>query len=672
MAGVTNVDGDARPRQIVRIQPSPASNLALDTSKVLALVGPFPYLEPAVPTTVTTSAALKRLDPLDYELQLIERLIYDAAPADQDVSNNPAAVVLVNAQPSTQASVTLVDSNGDASLVVSSRLWGAVGNRFTALVGDGTVRGKKYTFTAPSPLQSVVVDNVGGNDIIVLRYTGSQATTMAAAFDTTNGLRISYTKTAIALGTLSITDIAFDGRITFTPSVGAGVGESYTCTVTGVNKATNAADTETVTFTNADGTTPEATVKYWSSVTSIVFAATAGTPTFTIAGYSFDLPPVATGLSAGYPTAASLATRVNGYTGYTATTSSVTAASTLTTLMDETASATIKAANVGLRADILAATTALAGISLVEVTRADNAALPPDNLTSARFLGGAIDGTETTDSWTAAFAALEDITATALHIWADTESAAYQALGLEHCNNQVKVGGHQRSMHVGATADESLTDLSTRRLAFNSAWVDLWFQEFQRTDQTGTEVWLAPKYLALVAAAMLCRMAPGTPLTYKRPKMTAVRCNANIIPAQDGNELINSGLCYALKRSDGTFIFERPVTTYGEADNVFYTEPGCVESFMMSNNALNFFIASRRAIGSANTKFSKLRFKSLVIQGLNKQVQSASQLIFAWGPDSLVITVDGGYYIANYDVEPIRGVNFIEFRPTPTTISVAA
>ena len=61
--------------------------------------------------------------------------------------------------------------------------------------------------------------------------------------------------------------------------------------------------------------------------TSILFAASAGTPTFSMAGYAFDLPPAASGYSAGYPRAKSLIDRVASFANFTAVSASPAAAS---------------------------------------------------------------------------------------------------------------------------------------------------------------------------------------------------------------------------------------------------------------------------------------------------------------------------------------------------------
>mgnify|MGYP003474793342 CR=1 FL=1 len=241
MAGVTTAYGNPEPRQINTPQVSSASQRSPDTGKRLALVGSFPYLDPSVVYTVTSSAALKSLNPADSTLKLLERLIYNCAPNEQQARNKPAEVHLVNALNSTAAVATLYDAQPQACLDFASKLFGSIGNRLTITVADGTAQGKKYTIAGPG-LPSEVYDNVGGANILTVNYTGSVATTMVMAYDQSTGLRISYTKTAIAVGTFTSTEMAYDGTITVTPSL-APVGGAFTATITGTSKTTAEAST---------------------------------------------------------------------------------------------------------------------------------------------------------------------------------------------------------------------------------------------------------------------------------------------------------------------------------------------------------------------------------------------------------------------------------------------
>lgn len=658
----TSVYGDPRPRQINSPQTSQTTQKAPDTGKHLALVGSFPFLDPDEVASVSNASSLLRLNPASTVLRLLERLIYNCAPNEPQAKTKPATVKLVNALSSTQAIGTLYDSVPAAALELASRLWGGIGNRITVVVAAGTSQGKKYTIAGPG-LSTEVYDNVGGDNVISVNYTGTEATTMVMAYDQTTGLRISYTKTAIAVGTYTPIEMAFDGIITITPS-GAPVGAVYTATVTGTNKTTGAVGaTSVLTWPDGGGAAAQDTDIPFSAVTSILFAATAGAPTFSIAGYAFDLTP-----GESYPTAKSFADRINLFPApadFAATIASVTAAGTDSALLDSFTSATIKSAEKSLTANVDQAVKRMAGSALLEVTRATGADGAPASGTT--LLSGGADGSETSQGYTDALALLE--TETVTHLWMDTDSTTYQALGFTHCVTMEGRGGLARQLWLGATANESLTTLRARRLNLNNKMPTLWFEEFQRTSPTGVATWYAPKYLALQGAALMCSMAPGEPLTYKRMNVLDFRCATTINPDQDGATLIQEGLCYVRTIAGYGIIAERPVTTYGVGDNVFYDEPGSVESFYMSTNDVHDAVRAARALGAANTRFTDKDYGSIVARRLNLQLSGTSRLIKNWDATSLTVTtVNGDWYRANYDVQPIQGVNFIETLPTATFV----
>lgn len=659
MAGLTTAYGNPVPRQLNTPQASSASQRTPDTGKRLALVGSFSYLDPSRVYTVSSSAALKALNPADSTLRLLERLIYNCAPNEPQARNKPAEVHLVNALNSTAAVATLYDAQPQACLDFESNLFGAIGNRLTITVADGTAQGKKYTVAGPN-LPTEVYDNVGGSNIITVNYTGTEATTMVMAYDQSTGLRISYTKTAIAVGTYTPVQMAFDGTITVTPSL-APVGGAFTVTINGISKTTGLVTSDILTWPDGGGGAAQVSDPF-SSVSSIVFATTVGAPTFSIAGYAFDLTP-----GADYPYASSFADRINQFTTqlFTATIGSTSAAGLNSALLDTFTSATIKSAAKSLTANVNAAVVAMAGSFLVTVTRATGADGAPANGTT--LMGGGTNGTESTQGYTDALALLasEDVT----HLWMDTDSATYQSEGLEHVVTMEGTGGKARQLWVGATANETLTQLRARVLAFNAKQVTLWYQEFNRTSPTGVATWYAPKYLALQEAALACAMAPGEPLTYKRSNVldyrSAATTNADTLQAT----LMQEGLCFVSFVQGLGNINIRPVTTYGVGDSVFFTEPGIVESYYMSTNDVHTAVTAARALGASNVRFSGADYASIVTRRLNLQLAGTSRLIVAWDASSLVIeVVNGDWYRATYDVQPIQGVNFIETLPTASFV----
>jgi hypothetical protein len=113
----------------------------------------------------------------------------------------------------------------------------------------------------------------------------------------------------------------------------------------------------------------------------------------------------------------------------------------------------------------------------------------------------------------------------------------------------------------------------------------------------------------------------------------------------------------------------RPVTTYGVGDSVYFTEPGCVESYYMSTNDVHTAVTAARALGANNVRFTSSDYQSIVERRLNLQLSGTSRLIKAWDASSLVIqTVNGDWYRATYNVQPIQGINFIETQPVAASV----
>ena len=666
---VTTYNGSAVPGQFNEPQDAGQTTIPVQTAKRLALVGEFPWLEPATIAEVSSESAMVQQSPSNDTLGLIARIVFDCAKNDAKVTRQPGAVLMVNALASTQASKVLQRSATNV-VTAAAREYGAVGNRVKIVVSDGTLTGKKYVITAPGwPTETR--DNVGFGNVATFNYTGSNASTMAMAFDTTNGLRISYTETGIALGTLAARDYPCDGTISVTPSVGAGSGQTYTVTITGTSKVDGTVGTAVLNWTNADGTDTHTTgagsstgIAQFSSVTSVLFAASSGTPTFSMAGYAFDLPPAASGYSAGYPRAKSLIDRVASFANFTAVSASPAAASIPTNLMDAFSSATIKAAAKSLTADLYALTSTVTS-AIVTFTRVSGATGAPTNATY--ILAGGADGSGNSTTWQAALDALDDETVNVL--WMDTDDASLQDLGAVKMTDRLEAGGKACQMHVGAAGGEALAALDARILALDRYTTNLWFQRLNRLDQFGVlRADLAPKYMALTWAAIQSQTAPGTPLTRIKPQVLDYSQASDVNPANNANTLIQHHLCF-VGRVNRQIVGVRPVTAYGAGDNRFYDEPGSVESFLMCCNDVQNGIAAVEAVGAADVIFTRASYRQLVQTRLNLQTQPSSRLINRWDPTSLRIDDEGDTLVAYANVQPIGARNFIVTRFTAVAVA---
>jgi len=670
---VTTYNGSAVPGQKNEPQSAGQATIPVQTAKRLGLVGLFPWLKPATPTEVSSEAAFAELSPSSDRCGMLARFVFQPAKNDPKVTRQPAGILLVNALGSSQASVMLQKS-GTNVVSASAREYGGVGNRGRLTVAAGTLSGKKYTVSLPGRATEVR-DNVTFGNVGTFNYTGSFFTTCSMAFDTTNGLRVSYTKTLIPVGTTSLAGMIVDGTITLTPSVSPASGETFTVTITGTNKVTSASGTAVFTWDNAAGTSARTSggtgttgIAQFSAVTSVDVVVSAGTPTFTASGYAFDLPPVASGSSAAYPTAKSLIDRVDAAVDFEATAGSPAAAAIPTAKLDAFSSATIKAAAKSLTADLFAMTEKLGNSAIVVLTRQSGATGAPDNGTYV--LAGGADGAATSDTWQAALDALDEERVNIL--WMDTDDATIHALGAAKMDTRLAAGGKGCILHLGATANEDLATLDARVLGLNRYTTVLWNQSVSRYDQFGQlQEELAPKYHALTWAALQAQVAPGTPLTRCQPNIVAYSQPASLNPASMADTLIQHHISFVGKLG-GIIVGIRPVTAYGVGDNFYYDEPGCVESFLMSVNDVHDGVTAVKAVGQADVIFTEASYRQLVQARLNQQLQPSSRLIRDWDPASLrIVDVPGGPLVAYWNEQPIAGRNWVVTRPTAVSVQAA-
>lgn len=650
---VSSLDGNPVPRVTVQVLDVGTASSSINSGKRLALVSPaFTFLEPATVTTVGNTAQMSALSPTDYTLGLYAKLIADCSP---DKRRDPVEIHLVNPRGDTsRAARTFDDSLGDDALTLSARLWGAIGNRITVAIAAGTNQGQKYTIAGPG-YATEVFDDVGGSPIATINYPNTgQATAVTMTFDQTNGLRITQTKSAIALGTYSPNStMSFDGTVTVTPSGAPGGGQTFTAAFTGLDADGDAA-TETLTFDSGGGGAAQTTTTVWSAVTSVVFAATAGTPTFTISGYAFDLDTTS------YPTATSLIERIDQSGGYTAVAGSASTASTDVDQLDDFASASIFNAAKNLTANLNAAYVALQASAIVEPSLPTGAGLAPANVSTINLLGGT-SGTADSTSWTDALTALKDVQCTWL--WLDSDSATIHDLGLDHIIETDALPGKARQMYVAAIANETFSQLSTRRIALASRSVCLSFQAGSRLDQNGSTITLTTPQVALMYAALECSVEVGCPLIQKRLRLITATQNSGIDVQNAQATLINAGLNFVALAAGSQWVIIAPIATYG-GNNVFFYEPSAVESLNVCVNDLAIYIAAEWAKDTRNTILTAALVKTWMTTRLNtmSNAPAIDKIIRRWNPASLTVQDTGTALIPTVEVEPILPVKFIKVR----------
>ena len=624
---------------------------------VLAVVADLPFLEDAVPASYSSQAALKRVDPSNDVLQRIAHLVYGAGGRDGRVKV-PSRVVLCNAQPVTQAQKILVDAASLQSLTLKSVLWGPLGNSVHVNVQAGTIATTRKLTVTRTGIPTWIEDNVTSGAVLTFNYTGASASAMSMAFDpVTTGLRISYTDAAIALGSFATADYPFDGTITVVPSA-APVASIYTALVSGTNKATGLADSETLTWPDGGGAGSKVTVKTWSAVSSILFSETgAVVPTFTINGRSFDLPV------ADYTTADAFVVRVAAFANFTATADSAEAAAIPSTELDAFVSASILAAAKSVRAETRACMAAFNRSGIVVATRADPGTAPPElssvlAVNSSYLAGGTSTSTGDSDV-TAALVALEAEDVNIVAMPGYTAATRHTALNL-HCATMAGSGQNERNGHVGTASSRSLATLKADVTALNSRHLNLWYQHFDVHDHKGVLRQLDPSWLALIAAATQGGTPACTPLTRKLPNVVAVYNATDFVTDQQASDIIKAGLSAVTTHRRNGLQFERSVTTYKTDDNPIYSEMSANESLNLSirdlRNALDIIVGEPGFVSTAP------RLQSLANARLRRQ---ANQNDLALIKSFASVTVEdlGAAFRVTYSMAAVEPVNFLIINP---------
>lgn len=655
----TEAYGSGVPRQINKLQPARQTSQPVPTGLHLALVGEFPTLDPARVYSVSTPTGLRALGPKDYHLGLVGELVFSPAINEPLATSKPASVKLVNALSSTAAAVTSVDADAANSLVFTSVKFGPVGNRSSATVSAATNKsatgGKKYVFASGDGV-SETWDDVGYGNVLTVNYSGTAATTMTLAY-ASDSVRVSYTKTSIAVGTYTPgAEMKFDGTITITPSA-APTGGAYTALVTGTAQD-GSAQSQTLTWPDSGGSAAQTTSGSYATVSSIVFGNTAGgSPTFTIAGYAYDLSV------ADCPKVSDVVELIGGHAYFTAT-GGVNATTLGTDKLDDFAAFTCKGADCSLTANVQAAIDKLAASAVYVVTRATGAGGKAPAVGTYIPTGGST-GSVSASTYETRLGLLLNKKVDIL--WADSADSAVHAKVLDHLNTCLSAGGKARLAHLGTASSSSLSTVTDAIDDLNSYAVgSFWCQDITRADQTGAAVTLEPKYLALVAAAVQCAMAIGEPMTHKRLTCTSYTQAATIDVDNNQNVLISLGLSFVAV-VDGTIQFVRPLTTYRVGDNSYLDEPGSVLSYFASINDIHDEFARVRAIGSANTRLTAKDAESICLSRLNKQ--KLAKTIKNFAPDSVLATpVGSDWYRIAFDVQPVSGINFLETQPALVTV----
>jgi hypothetical protein len=610
MPSKVNVNGVQSRRPGVRASvTAQRSNGVLSPTGRVVLLHTFPFLKKATVTEVRTRAALLDLAPWSRELADIAKVLYEPAN-DPRVVGAPNAVLLVSPSTTTQAQATLLDGAGNDAVVLKAKSWGPSGNRVQVAVAnnasDATLR--DITFTWDGLVESF--PRLGTGPVLSVYYDGAEATAVTLAASRVDGVRILQTKATIAIGTYNPDNMAWDGTITVTPSAGAASGETFTATVSGINRATGAPDTEVLTWDEAATTDPKTTTKAWSDVTSIVFAKSgATTVTFTVAAYAFDLTVD------DYANLGLVADRINAKSGdgYHASKLSSRVSAVPTDEVDTLAATTIfgSGSPKSLRADLWDTLLQLERSERVEATRvtttdADGTA-PPVAYATPVYLVGGTASTPVLADWEAALAALT--TKRINSMWCgSTDASVHDAIKTHLAGRVGSVGANAADAVVAAAAGETLAQVKTRSVALNTRHVALCGQKIRRRNAAGALVWFDPTYQALEVIGMQAATRVGVPQT--RKVSAASDISSTWDPNLDAEELLDAGILF-YEPFEGGIRVCAGVTTYRQTEHVPFMERSANASFnygqQLVADAWDVLIGDDNAVASRSTLLALAR-----------------------------------------------------------------
>ncbi len=624
----------------------------------MCVIGEFPWLQKATPAEYATLSAMRKVYPSSDELQLVAHLLGNAA--NDDRVKAPGTVYLVNAKPTAQAQLVLVDADGVSAITIKSKLWGAAGNKVLFKLIAGTTNPPQLTAQASRDGVTEDFIDVESGNIASFTYGETEATTMQLALDPIGKtLTITYTKTLIAAGVYTPTKMAFDGAIQFTPSALV----TGSAVIVGTNKATGLADTETVSW--AASVASKTSTKTWSAITTITFTVDAG-QTFAISGFAFYIDLA----SAQYTKLSAAVDRINAFAaqGFVAEVLSPKWANIPAIQLDIKSATTIKGVTLNLIGETAAFIAALNQSGIVTATQHANwAGKPPAVLGSQTFLAGGNEGSavETYDDtdWTAALDSMKFKDAQVFVLLA--KEASRHKLLRAHIQWRAGVGSSEACGFVGGTELEALSALDVRSAALNTRHLALAFEQAEIDDYAGTTRIIDPPYVALAYAAMHSGMPVAQSLIHRRPNFNRTIVNTAIDVDDDADTLLDRGLLFSAHDNLGLRI-EDGLTTYR-------TNPGDpVQTEISANESFNTSIRDLRThlktiLGDGTTARTSTWIKSQAKTRLERQVDEG--MIRAFIAASLDVVEDGDTFVVEYEVGPSLPVKFILLNPSAVKVA---
>jgi hypothetical protein len=606
--------------------------------KTLGVIGDFPFLPPYVPVQLTSKADFDALNPGDLEMKRLSGIIFNPA-ADDRIAGGPTDIFLCSTQPSTQASLTMVDALGNDVVTLKATTYGPKGNQTLVAV---TVDTGVYTVELSRAGVSEEYTNIEGLNLFTLQLDGGSPWTTALATFVQNGnFSVAVTRELNAAQTVGSLSEPFNSKVSVLPSGAAGLGVTFTATVIGVDDVGDA-QTDTLTWTDEAASTKQ-TAHTFATITSIAYAVTAGTTTAMFSGKAFD------GDSTDFSTAKALADYIDGFANYIVGGISDEGASVGLDEMDPVTSVTIVGGALQFQRLASAFVDALANSALVTATLVEGGG-PPVAVTG--YLTGGTKTASADGDWDSALTGMQ--LAPARVLVPMSESAAIHAKVSAHAKLMAGGGANECNAWVGSATLETKAQLKTRRTNLNTRHVSLVGQDCKAYGPLGKAEWTSPMYTALRLAAAQCAVGVAVPLTSKFLNILGVRQNSGWSPVTTREEMIQNGLTFIAQTTDG-FSVVRALTTFKTTDDPARTEVSANESVYQFCLFMRAGLIAR--IGNPITNNVPAIIKSAV-KSLAQEAKDGG-LIQDFNGDSITLDQVGDLVNIGIDIDSVYPLNFL-------------
>jgi hypothetical protein len=277
------------------------------------------------------------------------------------------------------------------------------------------------------------------------------------------------------------------------------------------------------------------------------------------------------------------------------------------------------------------------------------------------FLSGGAEGTATFSDWQNALNLLRQRRVNTVVVL--TGDPAVHAELEAHCAYMCGAGRSERDGCIGLSALDgngdplntlpTSTSIRSQIRDLNSRHLRAFAQTVDRYNTSGERETFQPWFLAVLAAGMQAGSTVGTSLTHKYVNVLGHAQHSSWNPVEDGEELIQSGLCFIEEVPSIGRRFVRNVTTYLTSNNIAYTEASV-------NEAVNYAVFEFRStleamVGRRGTQSNVNALRGIASNKLSQLLNEG--IIVAWRALSVTLNVD--VMEVSVELAPVIPVNFV-------------